>query len=147
MFFANGASSPTDFPNNVGKKNVNGIFSCTSWAPQAKTFGNKTFVKAYLKKYGGNAFGIDGNSAEAWAVGQVLAAVARKTGSIDNAKIIRALHRGTWNTIVGNLSWNAYGAPNGVDWLVEWIHHQLLLVAPRSVAVHKPVYPKPPWGT
>jgi branched-chain amino acid transport system substrate-binding protein len=147
LFFANGASSPTDFPHNVGAKNVNGIFSCTSWAPQAKTFGNKTFVRAYLKKYGGNQFGIDGNSAEAWAVGQVLASVARKIGSISNATIIKTLHHGTWPTVVGNLNWNAYGSPKGVDWLVEWIKGKLLLVAPPSVALHKPTHPKPPWGT
>ena len=96
------------------RRTSNGIFSCASWAPQAKTFGNKTFVKTYLKKYGGNQFGIDGNSAEAWAVGQMLAGRrAAKTGSIDNAKIIKTLHKGTWPTVVGNLSWNAYGSPNG----------------------------------
>jgi branched-chain amino acid transport system substrate-binding protein len=146
LFFANGASSATDFPANVGKQNVNGIFSCASWFPQATTAGNPTFVRAYLKKYGGNQFGIDGNSAEAWAVGQVLQAVAKKTGSIDNATIIKALHTGTWQTIVGNLSWNAYGAPRGDDWLVEWIGGKLLTVAPPAIALHKPTYPKPAWG-
>jgi branched-chain amino acid transport system substrate-binding protein len=146
LFFANGASSPTDFPTNVGKQNVNGIFSCASWFPQATTSGNPTFVKEYMKKYGGNQFKIDGNSAEAWAVGQVLQAVAKKTGSIDNATIIKALHTGTWQTIVGNLSWDAYGAPKGDDWLVEWIGGKLLPVAPPAIALHKPTYPKPAWG-
>ena len=87
-----------------------------------------------------------GNSAEAWAVGQVLEAVAKKTGSIDNATIIKTLHTGLWPTVVGLLSWNAYGAPKGEDWLVEWIGGKLLAVSPPSVAQHKPVYPKPPWG-
>ncbi len=146
LFFANGASSPVEFPSKVGPKNVNGIFSCTSWFPQARTPGNAAFVAAYIKKYGGNQFGIDGNSAEAWAVGQVLEAVAKKTGSIDNATIIKALHVGKWPTVVGLLSWNAYGAPNGQDWLVEWIGGKLLAVSPPSVAQHKPVYPKPAWG-
>src|ERR1022692_4436926 len=104
LFFANGANSPTEFPSKVGAKNVNGIFSCSDWTPAAPTSGNKLFVQQYLKKYGGNPLLIDSNSSEAWAVGQLLQLVAQKTGSIDNQKIITALHSGTWPTIEGNLS-------------------------------------------
>ena len=146
LFFANGANSPTEFPSKVGAKNVNGIFSCSDWTPAAPTSGNKLFVQQYLKKYGGNQFGIDNNSSEAWAVGQLLQLVAKKTGSIDNQKIITALHSGTWPTIEGNLSWNAYGEPNGQDLLVEWVNGKLLPVFPPKVALAKPFSPKPAWG-
>jgi branched-chain amino acid transport system substrate-binding protein len=146
LFFANGANSPTEFPSKVGKKNVNGIFSCSDWTPAVPTSGNKLFVAQYLKKYGGSPFGIDNNSAEAWAVGQLLQSVVAKTGTIDNKTIIKTLHSGTWPTIEGNLSWNAYGMPNGSDLLVEWINGKLLPVYPASVALHKPTYPKPAWG-
>ena len=95
LFFANGANSPTEFPSKVGAKNVNGIFSCSDWTPAAPTSGNALFVQQYLKKYGGSKFDIDNNSSEAWAVGQLLQLVAKKTGSIDNQKIITALHSGT----------------------------------------------------
>ena len=146
LFFANGANSPTEFPSKVGAKNVNGIFSCSDWTPAAPTSGNKLFVQQYLKKYGGNQFDIDNNSSEAWAVGQLLQLVAKKTGSIDNQKIITALHSGTWPTIEGNLSWNAYGEPNGQDLLVEWVNGKLLPVFPPKVALAKPFSPKPAWG-
>jgi branched-chain amino acid transport system substrate-binding protein len=146
LFFANGANSPTEFPSKVGAKNVNGIFSCSDWTPAAPTSGNKLFVQQYLKKYGGNPFLIDNNSSEAWAVGQLLQLVAKKTGSIDNQKIITALHSGTWPTIEGNLSWNAYGEPNGQDLLVEWVNGKLVPVFPPKVALAKPFSPKPPWG-
>jgi branched-chain amino acid transport system substrate-binding protein len=146
LFFANGANSPTEFPSKVGKNNVNGIFSCSDWTPAAPTSGNKLFVQQYLKKYGGNQFDIDNNSSEAWAVGQLLQLVAKKTGSIDNQKIITALHSGTWPTIEGNLSWNAYGEPNGQDLLVEWVKGKLLPVFPPKVALAKPFSPKPAWG-
>jgi branched-chain amino acid transport system substrate-binding protein len=146
LFFANGANSPTEFPSKVGKKNVNGIFSCSDWTPVAKTAGNQLFVSQYVKKYGGTGFDIDNNSAEAWAVGQLLQIVAAKNGSIDNQKIIDALHKGTWKTIEGDLSWDANGSPNGDDLLVEWIKGKLLPVYPPSVAVAKPFSPKPPWG-
>jgi branched-chain amino acid transport system substrate-binding protein len=146
LFFANGANSPTEFPNKVGKKNVNGIFSCSDWTPVAKTSGNSLFVAQYVKRYGGTGFDIDNNSAEAWAVGQLLQVVAAKIGSIDYQKIFTALHSGVWKTIEGNLSWDANGSPNGDDLLVEWIKGKLLPVYPPGVAVAKPFSPKPAWG-
>jgi len=146
LFFANGANSPTEFPDKVGRNNVNGIFSCSDWTPTAPTSGNKLFVSEYIKRYGGTKFDIDNNSSEAWAVGQLLQLVAKKTGSIVNKTIIAALHKGTWPTIEGNLSWDAYGSPNGEDLLVEWVNGKLVPVYPKSVAVAKPFSPKPAWG-
>jgi branched-chain amino acid transport system substrate-binding protein len=146
LFFSNGANSPTEFPSKVGAKNVNGIFSCSDWTPIAPSNGNKLFVSEYLKRYGGNKFNIDNNSSEAWAVGQLLQLAVQKVGSLDNQKIITALHAGTWPTIEGNLSWNADGAPSGNDLLVEWVGGRLLPVFPASSAVAKPFSPKPPWG-
>jgi regulation of enolase protein 1 (concanavalin A-like superfamily) len=70
-----------------------------------------------------------------------------KTGKIDNATIIKTLHKGTWPTLVGGLSWDAYGAPKGDPMLVEWINGKLYAVAPKSLAVAKPVYPKASWGS
>jgi branched-chain amino acid transport system substrate-binding protein len=146
LFFANGANSPTEFPSKVGKKNVNGIFSCSDWTPTVPTSGNKLFVSQYVKKYGGTGFDIDNNSAEAWAVGQLFQLVATKLHSIDNKQIIAALHKGTWPTIEGNLSWDQYGAPNGGDLLVEWVNGKLLPVYPKKFALAKPFAPKPSWG-
>jgi len=125
---------------------VNGIFSCSDWTPTEPSNGNKVFVAEYVKRYGGNQFQIDNNSSEAWAVGQLLQLAVQKVGSIDNQKIITALHTGTWATIEGNLSWNADGAPNGNDLLVEWVGGRLLPVFPKSFALAKPFSPKPAWG-
>jgi len=145
LFLSNGASSPTEFPDKVGRANTTGIFSCGDWFPDSNAPGNAQFIKAYLKKYGGNAFGIDSGSAEAYAVGQIIEAVAKKTGSIDNKTIIKTLHSGKWPTVEGYLSWDKYGSPKGSDILVEWIGGKLLPVYPASVALHKPVVPKPHW--
>jgi branched-chain amino acid transport system substrate-binding protein len=145
LFLSNGASSPTEFPDKVGRGNTTGIFSCGDWFPDSNAPGNGQFIKAYLKKYGGNAFGIDSGSAEAYAVGQIIEAVAKKTGSIDNKTIIKTLHSGKWPTVEGYLSWDKYGSPKGSDILVEWIGGKLLPVYPSSVALHKPVVPKPSW--
>jgi len=72
------ANSPVEFPSKVGAANVNGIFSSGDWFPDSKSAGNPAFVAAYLKKYGGNAQTIDSGSAEAYACGQVIQAVAAK---------------------------------------------------------------------
>jgi branched-chain amino acid transport system substrate-binding protein len=145
LFLSNGANSPVEFPSKVGAGNVNGIFSSGDWFPDSKSAGNPAFVAAYLKKYGGNRLTIDSGSAEAYAVGQLIQAVAAKTNSVDNATIIKTLHKGVWPTIEGNLSWDANGSPKGDDSLVEWVGGKLLPVYPAAVARHAPTIPKPPW--
>ncbi len=146
LFQANGANSPVEFPSKVGANNTAGIFSCGDWFPNSKAPGNQAFIAAYNAKYGGTPANIDSGSAEAYAVGEVVAEVAKKTGKIDNATIIKTLHSGSWPTVEGNLSWDQYGAPSGTTMLTEWIGGTLLPVWPPAEALHAPVIPKPPWG-
>jgi branched-chain amino acid transport system substrate-binding protein len=146
VFFSNGPNDPAEFPSKVGAKNVNGIFSTGDWFPDSTAPGNKAFVAAYVKKYGGGAGSIDPTSAEAYAAGQVLALAVSKTKSLDNGAIISALHTGSWPTVEGVLRWNSIGEPQGSDLLVEWVKGKLLPVYPKSIALHAPVAPKPAWG-
>jgi branched-chain amino acid transport system substrate-binding protein len=147
LFLTNGPNDPAEFASKVGAKNVNGIFSTGDWFPQEKSFGNAAFVAAYLKAYHGSRDTIDPTSAEAYAAGQLVEAVAKKTRSIDNKTIISTLHKGTWRTVEGNLRWNSIGEPQGSDLLVEWIGGKLYPVYPAKVARHKPLVPKPAWGS
>jgi len=147
VFFSNGPNDPAEFPSKVGVKNVNGIFSTGDWFPDSTAPGNKAFVAAYVKKYGGGPGSIDPTSAEAYAAGQVLQLAVAKTKSLDNGKIISALHSGSWPTVEGVLRWNSIGEPQGSDLLVEWVQGKLLPVYPKSIALHAPVAPKPAWGT
>ena len=146
VFFSNGPNDPAEFPSKVGAKNVDGIFSTGDWFPDSTSPGNKAFVAAYVKKYGGDAGSIDPTSAEAYAAGQVLQLAVAKTKSLDNGKIIDALHRGSWPTVEGVLRWNSIGEPQGSDLLVEWVNGKLLPVYPKSIALHAPLVPKPAWG-
>ena len=73
-------------------------------------------------------------------------AVAQKTGKIDNASVISALHSGTWSTLLGDLSWDATGAPNGSFNLIQWQNGKLIPVYPAAHAQATPLYPKPAWG-
>jgi branched-chain amino acid transport system substrate-binding protein len=146
LFLSNGPNDPAEFPSKVGRNNVDGIFSTGDWFSDSKAPGNKAFVKAYVKKYRGGPASIDPTSAEAFAAGQVLQLAVAKTHSLDNGKIISALHKGKWPTVEGILRWNSIGEPQGSDLLVEWVHHKLYPVYPKSIALHRPVAPKPAWG-
>jgi branched-chain amino acid transport system substrate-binding protein len=146
MFQSNGANSPLEFPDKVGKGNTAGIFSSADWFPGSKAQGSDAFTKAYIGKYGGTAQQVDDSSAEAYAVGQLVQEVAQKTGKVDNATIISSLHSGSWPTILGNLAWSANGSPTGSFNLVQWQGGNLLPVYPSSVAQAKPLATKPNWG-
>ena len=145
LFMSNGANSPTEFPDKVGAKNTEGVFTSGDWYPASSMAGSKEFIAAYIAMYGGDATGIDSTSAEAYSAGMVLAEVAKKTGKVDNATIIKTLHSGVWPTLVGDLSWDADGAPKGEYLLTEWVDGKLTTVYPANQAQHAPVAPKPNW--
>ncbi len=147
LFYTNGPNNPAEFPSKVGRANVKGIFSTGDWFPQEHSPGNKAFVKAYVKKYGGTAAQIDPTSAEAYACGQILQAVVTKLHSTSNAKMIAALHKGSWPSVEGRLRWNSIGEPQGSDLLLEWVGTKLYPVYPPKIALHKPTTPKPPWSS
>lgn len=146
MYLSNGANSPLEFPDKVGAGNTEGIFSSADWFPGSTATGSDEFTAAYTKKYGGTAQTIDDSSAEAYAVGQLIEAVAAKSHKVDNATIISDLHSGTWPTLLGDLSWSANGAPKGTFNLVQWQGGKLLPVFPSTIAQAAPVATKPAWG-
>ncbi len=143
VFFTGGPNDPT-FPSKVGAANAAGIFGASDWLPQARTAGNADFIKAWTAKYGGTAADIDPAAAEAFACGQLLELVAQRTGKIDNATIVSALHKGSWPTVEGNLTWNADGATQGADIVVQWVGGKLLPVYPPAQASTSPIA-KPAW--
>lgn len=147
LFFANGANDPLNFPDKVGAGNVNGIFSASDWFPDATTNRSAEFVQAYIAKFGGTAQQIDPTSAEAFSCGVLLEEAIAKTGGTDNKAIIAALHQGTWATPEGNLSWDADGAPQGSDTLVQWQGGKLLAVWPQAAAKVPPILAPLPWAS
>jgi branched-chain amino acid transport system substrate-binding protein len=147
LFQSNGANSPADFPSNVGTANTEGIMAPADWYPGSIASGSPEFTHNYLEAYGGTAQGVDDSSAEAYAVGQVVADVATKTNKIDNNTIINTLHSGTWPTILGDLSWSDNGAPRGQFTLVQWQQGNLLPVFPLADSATRPEAPKPNWGS
>ena len=136
LFFANGANSPTEFPDKVGADNTKGIFSCGDWFPNSTANGNPAVRGGLPAKYGGKRSAIDSDSAEAYAVGQLVEAVANKT------KLDRQPedHRLAPPREVADARRRPELGPvrvaEGSDMLVEWIDGKLLPVYPPDIALH-----------
>jgi branched-chain amino acid transport system substrate-binding protein len=142
---AAGPDQGSQFSDKVGKTAAEGIMVPAGWWPNAKTFGNQHFVTAFLAKNGGDATSISADSAEAYSVGQVVQQAADRIQSVDNAKLVEALHQGTYRTVQGTMSFDSVGRPTGQSFLVQWQRGSALPVFPAGAAVAKPEYPKPTW--
>ena len=146
MFVSDGASDPLNFPETVGVKNTEGIITIADWFPGAQTTGSQEFVTEYIKKYGGKPEAIDPTSAEAFACGQLLGAVAEKAGKLDNETVIKELHSGTWDYILADgMSWSEHGEPQGAMTLVQWQGGKLVPIFPEADAAADALLPKPTW--
>ena len=96
--------------------------------------------------FGGTPGDIPEDSANAFTVGQVLEQAITKIGSIDNAALITELHQGTYKTVVGPISFDETGAPQGSYMLLQWQGDNFIIVGPSSRAESDPkAPPKPNW--
>lgn len=144
-FFTSGPSVPNPFYESLGDA-TEGIFSAVSWFPEASEYQNDVFVAKYLEMFGGTLSDISEDAANAFTVGQVLQQAVEETGSIDNSAIIKGLHRGTYQTVVGALSFDETGAPLGSHMLLQWQGGNFVIVGPSDRAETDPLMPpKPPW--
>jgi branched-chain amino acid transport system substrate-binding protein len=142
-----GPDQGADFASKVGAANTEGIMVPAGWAQSATAYRNQAFVQAYLAKYGPTPGGISADSAEAYSVGQVVEQAAAKAHSIDNSKLIQALHNGTYQTVQGPISFDSLGRPHGVGVYIEqWQNGKAIFIYPPSVASAQPEYPKKPWS-
>jgi len=140
-----GPDQGSQFSDKVGRSATEGIIVPAGWWPDAKTSGNEHFVSAFLARYGGDTASMSADSAEAYSVGQVVQQAAERVHSLDNAKLIDALHHGTYDTVQGTMAFDGTGRPTGESFLVQWQSGRAVPVYPARVAVARPEYPKPDW--
>ncbi|HXF56551.1 MAG TPA: amino acid ABC transporter substrate-binding protein [Actinomycetota bacterium] len=143
-FFTTAPSLPGPFREAVGDA-AEGIFSAISWFAEAETFQNKEFVAKYVEMFGGTPADIPEDAANAFTVGQVLQQAVENIQSIDNAALIEELHRATFDTVVGPLSFDEAGRPRGEFLLLQWQKGDLVIVSPDEFAQAEPIWPKPEW--
>src|SRR5574341_525374 len=144
-FFTTGPSLPGPFREALGTA-TEGIFAAMSWYPEGDDFQNAEFVAKYLELFGGEAGDIPEDAANAFTVGQVLQQAIENIGSIDNAALIEELHSATFQTVVGPLSFDETGAPQGSFMLLQWQGETFVIVGPADRAEGEPLPPpKPEW--
>ena len=139
-FFTSGPGNPIPFREALGLS-TEGIFSAVSWFPETNDFQNRDFVTKYVEKFGGSLGDIPEDAANAFTVGQILQQAVEKIQSIDNAALIEEVHRGTYKTIVGPLSFDEVGKPQGNYMLLQWQGDNFVIVGPRDRAEKDPLHP------
>jgi branched-chain amino acid transport system substrate-binding protein len=140
-------TAPTEgdkFVGAIGERNTNGVFFAVSWSPDANYPLNRDFVRAYRSRFGGMP---SEDAADAFAAAQIVQAAVEGVGSLDQTKLADWLHDNTVQTILGPMSWDERGAPEGSFILGQWQRGSSRIVLPRNVAnTDTIVFPKPGWA-
>jgi branched-chain amino acid transport system substrate-binding protein len=143
-FMSNGPTVPPSFRGAMGNA-TEGIFSAISWYPETQDYQNAEFVSRHIQLFGGTAEDVAEDAANAFTVGQVLQQAVERIGSVDNASLIEELHRGTYQTVVGPLSFDDVGRPEGKYMILQWQGDNFVIVAPADRRQLAPIWPKPAW--
>jgi branched-chain amino acid transport system substrate-binding protein len=134
MFFqTNAPSFGSQFTEGIGEENTEGIFYAVSHSPDADTPGNAEFVAKYEEMYGEGE--VPEDAADAFAAGEVLQAAVEAVGSIeDQTALADWLHENEVETILGPLSWDETGAPQGEFLIGQWQDGAPQIVLPEEAA-------------
>ncbi len=133
MFFQTNAPSFGDqFTEGIGAENTEGVFYAGSHHPDAETPGNAEFVEAYEEEYGGLP---PEDAADAYAAGQVLQTAVEEVGRIDDQQALADwLRENEVETILGPISWDETGRPEGEFLIGQWQDGKPQIVLPESAA-------------
>ncbi len=138
MFYETSTPSFADqYTKAIGVDNTEGVMYAVSYSPEADTPGNKEFVAQYKKMYGTDIPPED--AADAYAAAEVMQAAVEAVGSIDDqAKLADWLRSNKVDTILGPLSWNADGSPQGEFLIGQWLKGKAEIVLPPDAATADP---------
>ncbi len=142
------STAPTnpEFPKAIGDK-TEGIISPTGYTTEAEWPTNKPFVDFYTKETG-NPPGED--EANAWTTGEVVAAAVKAAKCADPSqecqqKMIDWLHENEVETVVGPLTWDKDGRPEGAHMIQQYVDGKIRIVFPEDTKEADFIFPKPEW--
>ena len=127
----------------IGKPTTEGIFYAVSHSKEAKTPGNPEFVAKYQEMFGGTE--VPEDAADAYATAEVLQKAVAEVGSIDKN---RQLELADWlrdnqvDTILGPLSWDDQGRPEGEFLVGQWQNGVPEIVLPEDAATTDKIIPE-----
>jgi branched-chain amino acid transport system substrate-binding protein len=126
----------------IGKGNTEGVFYAVSHSKEAKTPGNEEFVAKYREMFGGTE--VPEDAADAYATAEVLQAAVKAVGTIDRN---RQMELADWlreiqvDTILGPLSWDELGRPEGEFLVGQWQSGVPEIVLPEEAATSDKIIP------
>jgi branched-chain amino acid transport system substrate-binding protein len=136
MFFETSAPSFGDqFLKGVGKDSTEGVFYAVSHTPEASTPGNDEFVAKYKELYGGTE--VPEDAADAFATAQVMQAAVEAVKSVDRqdqTKLADWVRDNQVETILGPLTWDEDGRPEGEFLIGQWQDGKPEIVLPKEAA-------------
>ena len=141
------STAPTnpEFAKAIGNK-TEGILSPTGYSQDAPYPSNKEFVEKFTAQFGKAP---EEDQANGYTTGQVVAAAVEAAGCAEQGecqqKMIDWLHGNKVDTVVGPLSWDATGKPQGAHMIQQWHGGDIKIVLPADAKEADLVYPKPAW--
>jgi len=142
------STAPTnpEFPEAIGD-NTEGILSPTGYTPDADYPTNAEFVEFYTEMHGDAP---NEDEANAWTTGQVVAAAveAVECASPDpdcQGQLIDWLRENEVDTVVGPLTWDAEGRPEGAHLIQQYVDGEIRIVLPEEAAEAELMLEKPRW--
>ena len=145
MFQTSAPSNGAQYSDAIGLANTEGIFYAVSWSEKAPTPMNAEFVARYQKLFGAGLVPEE-DAADAFAAAQVLQAAVEGTGGTDNPALADWLRANEVQTILGPLSWDEIGRPQGDFLLAQWQSGEVNIVAPDVAKTsNNLIFPKAAW--
>jgi branched-chain amino acid transport system substrate-binding protein len=142
--FSTAPTSP-EFAKAIGNK-TEGVLAPTGYSQDAPYPSNKEFVEKFKAQF---SKAPEEDQANGFTTGQVLTAAVEAVGCAEQGecqqKLIDWLHGNTVQTVVGPLSWDAAGKPQGAHMIQQWIGGDIKIVLPADAKEADLVYPKPAW--
>lgn len=127
----------------IGKDTTEGIFYAVSHSKEAATPGNEEFVAKYREMFGGEE--VPEDAADAYATAQVLEAAVKGVGTIDRKRQLELadwLRENEVDTILGPLTWDDLGRPEGEFLVGQWQSGVPEIVLPEEAATSDEIIPE-----
>ncbi len=126
----------------IGEGTTEGVFYAVSHSKEAPTTGNKEFVAKYQEMYGGTE--VPEDAADAYATAQVMQAAVDAVGTVERDQQIKLadwLRENEVDTILGPLSWDEQGRPEGEFLVGQWQNGVPEIVLPDEAATSEKIIP------
>jgi branched-chain amino acid transport system substrate-binding protein len=121
-----------EYAKAIGAQNTQGIIFAISHAPQAKTPGNAEFVAKYGEMFSGLP---PEDAADAYGAAQVLEAAVKAVGNTtDQTAMAEWLRSNSVETVLGSISWDKDGRPQGEFLTGQWQNNKVEYILPQKFA-------------